>query len=379
MSSASQSAASSASSVPACALRRVTDMKLIDLNDRNILVTGSLGFIGASLIVKLLKELDGCVIVGMDDLSTVDESLRMPRVHRIERAVDEHNVYTFAYGSINDKDFLEEVMRGYEIDVVVNLAGRAGVRQSIDDPVPYIDTNIVGFHNVLEVCVDRNVKHLVYASSSSVYGNNGGKSKAPFSEFQKADEPVSLYAATKRCDELLAYAYASEHGLPCTGLRFFTVYGPDCRPDMLCRKAADKFSRGESVEVYNKGSMSRDFTYIDDVVDVIFAVMGGAPRTSVDANGVTIPPWSVYNVGYGNPIGLIDFLVMLFVELQRVGVVGSDQELKVKPVGMQVGDVRTTYANTYDLKQNFGIVPETAVRTGLHKFADWYAEVVNEG
>ena len=368
-SSASQSAASSASYVPACALRRVTDVRPIDLNDRNILVTGSLGFIGASLVIRLLNTLHGCTIVGIDDMSADSDPWPSWRAERIYDAIDGSNEYVAVFDTINDLELLEELFSDYRFDVVVHLAGRTGVRQSVDDPFPYVESNIAGFCNILEMCARHRVKHLVYASSSSVYGD---EPRVPFSEDCRADKPLSLYAATKRCDELLAYAYASEHGLPCTGLRFFTVYGPAGRPDMLCLKAAEKMVLGKTIDLYDSGHMLRDFTYIDDVVDAIVAVMGGAPCGYCNADA----PCSVYNVGYGNPTSVADFLLMLYDELVGAGVMPGDGCMMVRPTDAQVGDVQVTRADTDSLWNDYGVRPKVGVRDGLHRFAEWYAEVV---
>ena len=345
----------------------MTDMKLIDLNDRNILVTGSLGFIGASLVMRLLQTLHGCTIVGMDDMSADSEPWMGWRIEMIGDAVDNNNKYMAVFGSVSDHDLLEELFSDYRFDVVVHLAGRTGVRQSVDDPFPYVETNIGGFHEVLDACARHKVKHLVYASSSSVYGD---EPRVPFSEGCKADKPLSLYAATKRCDELLAYAYASEHGLPCTGLRFFTVYCPAGRPDMLCLKAAEKMVRGQTIDLYDSGHMLRDFTYIDDVVDAIVAVMGGAPCGYCNAD----VPCSVYNVGYGNPTSVADFLFMLYDELVGAGVMPGDGCMMVRPTDAPVGDVQVTRADTDSLWNDYGVRPKVGVRDGLHRFAEWYSE-----
>lgn len=348
-----------------------------DLNSKNILVTGSLGFIGASLVMRLLNTLHGCTIVGMDDTSADSEPWMGWRAERIYEAIDESNEYVAVFDTINDLELLEELFSDYDFDVVVHLAGRTGVRESVDNPFPYVESNIAGFCNILEMCARHRVRHLVYASSSSVYGD---EPRVPFSEGCKADKPLSLYAATKRCDELLAYAYASEHGLPCTGLRFFTVYGPAGRPDMLCLKAAERMVLGQTIDLYDSGHMLRDFTYIDDVVDAIVAVMGKAPMADIDEYGRIEPPSHVYNVGYGNPTSVADFLLMLYDELVCAGVIPDDGCMRVRPTDAQVGDVQVTRADTDSLWNDYGVRPKVGVQDGLHRFAEWYSEVVaNEG
>lgn len=342
-------------------------MKL-DLNNKNILVTGSLGFIGASLVMRLLNTLHGCTIVGIDDMSADSDPWPSWRAERICEAIDGSNEYVAVFDTINDLELLEELFSDYDFDVVVHLAGRTGVRESVDDPFPYIESNIAGFCNVLEMCARHRVKHLVYASSSSVYGKSAD---VPFSEADNADEPMSLYAATKRCDELLAYAYASEHDLMCTGLRFFTVYGPAGRPDMLCFKAAERMLHGQAIDMYGLGRMSRDFTYIDDVVDAIVAVMQDNPRR--------MRKWAVYNVGRGKQTNVVDFLMMLCIELKNAGVIPEDGGFMVRPADEQVGDVPLTQSNCDELWNDFEIGPSVGVREGIRRFAAWYAEVVNEG
>ena len=345
-----------------------------NLNGKNILVTGSHGFIGASLVMKLLKTLNLSTIVLLDDMNGYyDVRLKEWRGQQInEAALSSSCRHIFAMGSITDRELLEDLFSEYRIDMVVNLAAQAGVRRSLDFPDEYINSNVVGFCNILEQCSKHSVEHLVYASSSSVYGNAGGKILSEGCGLE--DRPVSLYAATKRCDEMLAHAYASMHGLPCTGLRFFTVYGPAGRPDMLYYTAANKFVKDQVVDVYNNGLLRRDFTYIDDVVDAIMCVMASPPIGTVADDCIMEVPWAVYNIGCGRPTGVLEFLAVLHTELERVGVLPNGHELRLRLLDMQPGDVRETYADTTALLVDHGYRPNTTIQDGLRAFAEWYAD-----
>ena len=345
----------------------------IDLNGKSILVTGSPGFIGAYLVMRLLKELDSGTVVSLDNMNDYYEvSLKEWRLRQIEEAAAKSGArHVFVRGSIGDRALVEELFEKYRFDVVVNLAAQAGVRYSIDHPDVYIESNIIGFYNLLEACRHHPVEHLVYASSSSVYGGN---KKVPFSTDDKVDNPVSLYAATKKSDELLAHAYSKLYDIPSTGLRFFTVYGPAGRPDMFYYSATKKLAAGESIKIFNYGDMKRDFTYIDDIVEGVVRVMRGAPERVTGADGLPVPPYAVYNIGGGQPENLLDYIATLQEELVRAGILPPDYDFEAhrELVGMQPGDVPVTYADSEALARDYGFTPKTGIRQGLRAFAEWY-------
>jgi len=347
----------------------------IDLNGKSILVTGSPGFIGAYLVIRLLGELDGGTIVSLDNMNDYYEvSLKEWRLRQIEQAAAKSGArHVFVRGSIGDKALVETLFEKYRFDVVVNLAAQAGVRYSIDHPDAYIESNIIGFYNLLEACRHHPVAHLVYASSSSVYGGN---KKVPFSTDDKVDNPVSLYAATKKSDELLAHAYSKLYDIPSTGLRFFTVYGPAGRPDMFYYSATKKLAAGESIKIFNYGDMKRDFTYIDDIVEGVVRVMRGAPERATGADGLPVPPYAVYNIGGGQPENLLDYIATLQEELVRAGILPPDYDFEAhrELVGMQPGDVPITYADSEALERDYGFTPIIGIRQGLRAFAEWYKE-----
>ena len=350
-------------------------MQKIDLHNKTILVTGSPGFIGANLVLRLLKEMDGGTVVSLDNMNDYYEvSLKEWRLAQIEKAAASSPVrHIFVRGSIADQALVNSLFDSYHFDVVVNLAAQAGVRYSIDHPDVYINSNIIGFYNLLEACRHYPVEHLVYASSSSVYGGN---KKVPFSTDDKVDHPVSLYAATKKSDELLAHAYSKLYNIPSTGLRFFTVYGPAGRPDMFYFSATKRLAAGEKIRIFNFGNMRRDFTYIDDIVEGILRVMQGAPEKHNGDDGLPIPPYAVYNIGGGQPENLLDFVATLQEELVRAGVLPPDYDFEGhrELVGMQAGDVPVTYADSAALERDYGFRPEINIRTGLRAFAEWYRE-----
>ena len=332
-----------------------------------ILVTGAAGFIGAFLTKKLL-ETSNVDIIGLDNLNDYyDVSLKEARLEMLKK----FDKFTFIKGDISDKVFLDKLFDKYKFDIVVNLAAQAGVRYSIDHPDVYISSNVIGMYNILEACRHHMPKHLVYASSSSVYGGN---TKVPFSTDDKVDNPVSLYAATKKSDELLAHAYSKLYNIPTTGLRFFTVYGPMGRPDMAYFSFTNKLIKGESIEIFNYGNCQRDFTYVDDIVEGIIKVMGKAPEKKDGADGLPIPPYKIYNIGNNNPENLQDFVKILSEELVRANVLPKDFnfESHKKLVAMQPGDVPITYADTSNLERDFGYKPSTSLREGLRKFSEWY-------
>ena len=345
----------------------------IDLNGKSILVTGSPGFIGAYLVMRLLKELDSGTVVSLDNMNDYYEvSLKEWRLRQIEEAAAKSGArHVFVRGSIGDRVLVEELFEKYRFDVVVNLAAQAGVRYSIDHPDVYIESNIIGFYNLLEACRHHPVEHLVYASSSSVYGGN---KKVPFSTDDKVDNPVSLYAATKKSDELLAHAYSKLYDIPSTGLRFFTVYGPAGRPDMFYYSATKKLAAGESIKIFNYGDMKRDFTYIDDIVEGVVRVMRGAPERAAGADGLPVPPYAVYNIGGGQPENLLDYIATLQEELVRAGILPPDYDFEAhrELVGMQPGDVPVTYADSEALARDYGFTPKIGIRQGLRAFAEWY-------
>ena len=332
-----------------------------------ILVTGAAGFIGAFLCKRLLETTDN-EIVGLDNLNDYyDISLKEARLNMLKP----FDKFAFIKGDISDKAFIDKLFDEYKFDVVVNLAAQAGVRYSIDHPDVYIQSNIIGFYNILEACRYHPVKHLVYASSSSVYGGN---TKVPFSTDDKVDNPVSLYAATKKSNELLAHAYSKLYNIPTTGLRFFTVYGPMGRPDMAYFSFTNKLIKGETIEIFNYGNCKRDFTYVDDIVEGVIRVMNKAPEKKDGEDGLPIPPYKVYNIGNNNPENLLDFVQILSEELVRAGVLpkGFNFDAHKKLVPMQKGDVPVTFADTSELEMDFGYKPSTSLREGLRRFAGWY-------
>lgn len=346
----------------------------IDLNGKTVLVTGSPGFIGANLVLHLLRHMDSGTVVSMDNMNDYyDPTLKEYRLALIEEAAASSPVrHEFVRGSIADKALVEEVFTTYQPAVVVNLAAQAGVRYSIDHPDVYIESNIVGFYNILEACRNHPVEHLVYASSSSVYGGN---KKVPFSTEDKVDNPVSLYAATKKSNELLAHSYAKLYDIPCTGLRFFTVYGPAGRPDMFYFSATQRLVAGGTIQIFNYGNCKRDFTYVDDIVEGVWRVMQGAPQKATGDDGLPVPPYAVYNIGGGTPENLMDYVGTLQEELVRAGVLPQDYDFEAhrELVGMQAGDVPVTYADASALERDYGFTPTIGIREGLRAFAEWYA------
>ena len=347
----------------------------VDLNGKTILVTGSPGFIGANLVLRLLRELSGGTVVSLDNMNDYyDPALKEYRLKKIEEAAAASPVrHVFVRGSIADRALIEDVFTAYRPAVVVNLAAQAGVRYSIDHPDVYIESNLVGFYNILEACRHHPVEHLVYASSSSVYGGN---KKVPFSTDDKVDNPVSLYAATKKSNELLAHSYAKLYNIPATGLRFFTVYGPAGRPDMFYFSATQKLVAGKTIQIFNYGNCKRDFTYVDDIVEGVFRVMQGAPEKAAGEDGLPLPPYAVYNIGGGTPENLLDYISTLQEELVRAGVLPPDYDFAAhrELVGMQPGDVPVTYADSAALEADYGFRPQIGIREGLRRFAQWYKE-----
>ncbi len=346
---------------------------LIDLNGKTILVTGSPGFIGANLVLRLLRELTGGTVISLDNMNDYyDPALKEYRLSLIGEAAASSPVkHVFIRGSIADRTLVERVFTEYAPAVVVNLAAQAGVRYSIEHPDVYIESNIIGFYNILEACRHHPVEHLVYASSSSVYG---GSRKIPFSTEDRVDAPVSLYAATKKSNELLAHSYAKLYDIPCTGLRFFTVYGPAGRPDMFYYSATEKLVRGETISIFNYGNCQRDFTFVDDIVEGVLRVMRGAPERALGEDGLPVPPYAVYNIGGGTPENLLDFIQTLQEELVRAGVLPADYDFEGhrKLVPMQPGDVPVTYADSSALEADYGFRPQIGIRQGLRAFAEWY-------
>lgn len=342
-------------------------MQKIDLNNKVIFVTGAAGFIGANLTAELLKRYNGIKVIGLDSVNDYyDPKLKEYRLAQIASPD-----FIFIRGNLADKELINSLFEKYRFDVVVNLAAQAGVRYSIDHPDVYIESNIIGFYNILEACRHYPLEHLVYASSSSVYGGN---KKVPFSTEDKVDTPVSLYAATKKSNELLAHAYSKLYNIPSTGLRFFTVYGPAGRPDMFYFSATQKLLRGETIQIFNYGNCKRDFTYIDDIVEGVIRVMQGAPEKKNGEDGLPIPPYAIYNIGGGTPENLLDYIETLQEELVRAEVLPADFDFDVHKalVGMQPGDVPVTYADSSALERDFGFTPQIGIREGLRKFAEWY-------
>lgn len=341
---------------------------------KTILVTGSAGFIGANLVKRLFKDMKKGTIVGIDNLNSYyDPSLKEYRLQELNKAKPAGIDYHFVKGSIADRELINKLFAEYQFDVVVNLAAQAGVRYSIENPDVYIESNIIGFYNILEACRHNPVEHLVYASSSSVYGGN---KKVPFSTDDRVDNPVSLYAATKKSNELFAHCYSKLYNIPTTGLRFFTVYGPAGRPDMAYFGFTNKLLKGQTIQIYNYGNCRRDFTYVDDIVEGIVRVMVKAPEKKNGEDGLPIPPYAVYNIGGGQPENLLDFVQTLQEELLRAGVLPEDYDFEVHKelVPMQPGDVPTTYADASALERDFGFTPKITLREGLRQFAEWYKE-----
>ena len=348
-------------------------MEKIDLNSKTILVTGAAGFIGSNLVKRLFLDVKGATIVGIDNMNDYyDVSLKDYRLEQLSQSVPENTTWQFVRGDIADKSLIERVFEQYRPQVVVNLAAQAGVRYSITNPDAYIQSNLIGFYNILEACRHWPVEHLVYASSSSVYGTN---KKVPYSTDDKVDNPVSLYAATKKSNELMAHAYSKLYNIPSTGLRFFTVYGPAGRPDMAYFGFTNKLRRGETIQIFNYGNCMRDFTYVDDIVEGVVRIMQGAPEKRLGDDGLPLPPYAVYNIGNNQPENLLTFVDILQQELVSAGVLPADYDFEAHKelVAMQPGDVPTTYADTSALERDYGFKPSTSLRDGLRAFAQWYA------
>ncbi len=348
----------------------------INLQNKTILITGAAGFIGANLVTELLKTQSPLTIIGIDNMNDYyDVSIKEYRLAEIETVAAQYpdSKWTFIKGSIADKTLIEDVFTTHKPSVVVNLAAQAGVRYSITNPDVYIEANLIGFYNILEACRNHTVEHLVYASSSSVYGTN---KKVPYSTDDKVDNPVSLYAATKKSNELLAHAYSKLYNIPSTGLRFFTVYGPAGRPDMAYFSFTNRLIHNQDIQIFNYGNCKRDFTYVDDIVEGIKRVMQHAPEKQNGEDGLPLPPYAVYNIGNSNPENLLDFVTILQEELIRAKVLPHDYDFEAhkKLVPMQPGDVPVTYADTSALERDFGFKPSTSLRDGLRKFAEWYKE-----
>lgn len=349
-----------------------------ELDNKNILVTGAAGFIGSNLVLRLLENYSGLHIVGVDNMNDYyDVSLKEYRLKLIDKAIAEDksgNSWTFVKMSIADNQKVSELFESNAFDIVVNLAAQAGVRYSITNPDAYIESNLIGFYNILEACRHcKSLEHLVYASSSSVYGTN---EKVPYSTDDKVDNPVSLYAATKKSNELLAHAYSKLYDIPSTGLRFFTVYGPAGRPDMAYFGFTNKLLNGETIQIFNYGNCRRDFTYVDDIVEGVIKVMMSPPKRQKGPDGLPIPPYALYNIGNSSPENLLDFVDILQQELVRAKVLPDDYDFEAHKelVAMQPGDVPVTYADTSALERDFGYKPSTSLREGLQKFAEWYKE-----
>jgi nucleoside-diphosphate-sugar epimerase len=357
-------------------------MQKIDLKNKTILVTGSAGFIGSNLVLELLSSLSPLTIIGIDNMNDYyDVSIKEWRLTEIDKCLSAHSdsSYRFYRGDIADKSLIDKIFNEHKPDVVVNLAAQAGVRYSITNPDAYIQSNLIGFYNILEACRhsydngEKGVEHLVYASSSSVYGSN---KKVPYSTDDKVDNPVSLYAATKKSNELMAHAYSKLYNIPSTGLRFFTVYGPAGRPDMAYFGFTNKLIKGQKIQIFNYGNCKRDFTFVDDIVEGVKRVMQGAPEKKMGEDGLPIPPYAVYNIGNSNPENLLDFVDILSQELISAGVLPKDYDFEAHKelVPMQPGDVPVTFADTTPLERDYGFKPDTPLRLGLRKFAEWYKE-----
>ena len=342
----------------------------VNLSGKTVFVTGAAGFIGANLSMRLLKDYPDIKVVGIDNMNDYyDVRLKEWRLVQIEQVAGGR--FEFVQGDIADKPLIDSLFESQGFAVVVNLAAQAGVRYSITNPDAYIQSNLIGFYNILEACRHYPVEHLVYASSSSVYGGN---KKVPFSTEDKVDNPVSLYAATKKSNELMAHAYSKLYNIPSTGLRFFTVYGPAGRPDMFYYSATQRLLKGETIKIFNYGNCKRDFTYIDDIVEGVVRVMQGAPEKKNGEDGLPIPPYAVYNIGGGTPENLLDYISTLQEELVRAGVLPEDYDFEAHKqlVGMQPGDVPVTYADSTALERDFGFTPKIGIREGLRAFAEWY-------
>lgn len=357
-------------------------MQNIELTNKTVLVTGSAGFIGSNLVLELLKTKSPLHIIGLDNMNDYyDVSIKEWRLTEIENCVKNHSdsTYQFYKGDLADKALIDQIFEKHKPDIVVNLAAQAGVRYSITNPDAYINSNLIGFYNILEACrhsydhEQKGVEHLVYASSSSVYGSN---KKVPYSTDDKVDNPVSLYAATKKSNELMAHAYSKLYNIPSTGLRFFTVYGPAGRPDMAYFGFTNKLLKGETIQIFNYGNCKRDFTYVDDIVEGVKRVMQGAPEKKTGEDGLPIPPYAVYNIGNSSPENLLDFVDILQQELIHAKVLPKDYDFETHKelVPMQPGDVPVTFADTCALERDYGFKPSTSLREGLRKFAQWYKE-----
>ena len=345
-------------------------MKSISIDNKTVLVTGAAGFIGSNLAERLCKEFNNIQVIGFDSVNDYyDPKLKEYRLNKLSTFEN----FKFIKGNLADKELIQGIFKEYKPSIVVNLAAQAGVRYSIENPDAYIEANLIGFYNILEACRHNPVEHLVYASSSSVYGGN---TKVPFSTDDKVDNPVSLYAATKKSNELMAHAYSKIYNIPSTGLRFFTVYGPAGRPDMAYFGFTNKLIKGETIKIFNYGNCKRDFTYVDDIVEGILRVMQGAPEQKTGEDGLPIPPYNVYNIGNSNPENLLDFVKILQEELVRAKVLPEDYDFEAHKelVPMQPGDVPVTYADTTPLEKDYGFKPNTSLREGLRKFAEWYKE-----
>ena len=354
-------------------------MTSLAFTNPTILITGSAGFIGANLVLALMRGGESMNIVGLDNMNDYyDVSLKEYRLQEIQKAAAScpHIRWTFIKGDISDKALMDSLFAEYHFDVVVNLAAQAGVRYSITNPDAYISSNMIGFYNILEACRNYPVRHLVYASSSSVYGSN---EKIPYSTEDKVDNPVSLYAATKKSNELMAHAYSKLYSIPTTGLRFFTVYGPAGRPDMAYFGFTNKLISGKDIEIFNFGNCKRDFTYVDDIVEGVKRVMQRPPETKTGKDGLPVPPYKIYNIGNNSPENLLDFVNILQEELVRAKVLPADYDFEShkKLVPMQPGDVPVTYADVSELERDFGFKPSTSLREGLRRFAEWYKTYYN--
>ena len=349
-------------------------MERIILDNKVIFVTGAAGFIGSNLVKRLFKDVKGATIVGIDNMNDYyDVALKDFRLNELNASVPEGTTWKFVKGDIADKATIDGIFEEYKPQVVVNLAAQAGVRYSITNPDAYIQSNLIGFYNILEACRNWPVEHLVYASSSSVYGSN---KKVPYSTDDKVDNPVSLYAATKKSNELMAHAYSKLYNIPSTGLRFFTVYGPAGRPDMAYFGFTNKLRKGDTIQIFNYGNCMRDFTYVDDIVEGVVRIVQGAPEKKQGEDGLPLPPYAVYNIGNNQPENLLNFVDILQQELIRAKVLPEDYDFEAHKqlVPMQPGDVPTTYADTSALERDYGFKPSTSLRDGLRAFAEWYKE-----